>query len=287
MKGLRRALFAALVLAVPWTQSRIEARAGAFRATEESLYLWSGRHVRLLAPGFEGLAADLYWLRTVQYFGSQRVFGSGKRFDLLLPLIEITTSLDPRMEIAYRYGAIFLSEPQPVGAGRPQDGVAVLERGVERVPGSWRLRQDLGYWHFLFLKDASRGAQVLLEASKLPGAPYWLRTLAADILTRGGERATSRRIWESMYASSEGSIRENARVHLRELDALDVADALTAAVKSYERDAGRRPGSLGSLPSALRKGLPLVDSAGFPFHYDPSTGRVSLSPRSPLWRPEP
>jgi hypothetical protein len=68
------------------------------------LYLWSGEHVKRLVPGFENLAADLYWLRTVQYFGGQRLFVSDKRFELLRPLIDITTTLDPRLEIAYRYG---------------------------------------------------------------------------------------------------------------------------------------------------------------------------------------
>jgi len=34
-----------------------------------------------------------------------------KRFDLLVPLVNITIALDPRLEIAYRYGATFLAEP--------------------------------------------------------------------------------------------------------------------------------------------------------------------------------
>ncbi len=63
--------------AVPWSQARIDERLGSFRAQEEVLYLWSGEHVRRLFPGFEGLAADIYWLRTVQYFGGERVFSPG------------------------------------------------------------------------------------------------------------------------------------------------------------------------------------------------------------------
>ncbi len=106
--------------------------------------------MKRLVPGFEHLAADIYWLRTVQYFGGERVFAKDKRFDLLYPLIEITTTLDPRMEIAYRYGAVFLAEPFPIGAGRPDLGVAVLERGVRNNPASWRLHQELGFFHFVY-----------------------------------------------------------------------------------------------------------------------------------------
>ncbi len=277
------ALLAALV---PWTQMRIDERLGQFRAQDESLYLWSGRHVKRLSPGFEGLMADIYWLRTVQYFGGQRAFAREKRFELLYPLIEITTTLDPRLEIAYRYGAIFLSEPPPIGAGRPRDGIAILERGTKALPQAWRLRQDLGFFHFLFLDDAHRAAEILFEAAEIPGAAYWLKTLAADILAKGGEREASRRMWQQLYEQSEeGVIKQNARERLRILDALDQADALTAKAAEFERRVGRRPRSLSELTAIGVAGRLLADSSGAPFAYDPETGRVRISQNSVLWRP--
>src|SRR5437899_2978054 len=116
------ALLLVLVPFVPWLQMRIDSTLGEFRPQEEALYLWSGRHVKMVAPGFEGIAADVYWLRTVQYFGGRRSFSADKNFALLCPLIDITTTLAPRLEVAYRYGAIFLSQPPPGGAGPPRDG---------------------------------------------------------------------------------------------------------------------------------------------------------------------
>ena len=113
--SLRLALGLLLVAPlVPWSQAEIDRRFGRYRAQQEVLYLWSGEHVKRMLPGFEALAADVYWLRTVQYFGGERLFAQDKRFELLRPLVDITTTLDPRLEIAYRYGAIFLSEPPPV-----------------------------------------------------------------------------------------------------------------------------------------------------------------------------
>src|SRR5262249_50078124 len=123
-------------------------------------------------------------LRTVQYFGGQRVFSSEKRFELLEPLVTITTTLDPRLEIAYSYGATFLAEPWPLGAGRPEAAVALLEQGARNLPRSWMVRQSLGFFIFLFLKDAPRASETLLEARKIPGAPYWLESLAADLLRK-------------------------------------------------------------------------------------------------------
>jgi hypothetical protein len=268
-------------------QMRLDARFGTFRATEETLYMWSGEHVKRLVPGFGNLAADLYWLRTVQYFGGQRLFAENKSFELLAPLTEITTALDPRLEIAYRYGAIFLCEPQPLGAGRPREGVALLEKGVENLPDSWRLRQDLGFFTHLFLRDSKRAAEILDEASTLPGAAFWLKTLAAQILAQGGDRAAARRMWQQMYDQGEGDfIKANARERLRTFDALDQADRLSAAVREFERRLDRRPRDLGELRARGLAPVAIVDFYGVPFQYDPSTGQVTISSRSPLWRPE-
>ena len=274
----------AAAAAVPWVQARVDGALGAFRAQDEVLYLWKGSQVKRLVPGFEHLAADLYWLRTVQYFGGERVFAKDKRFDLLYPLIEITTTLDPRMEIAYRYGAVFLAERLPIGAGRPDLGVKVLERGVQNNPASWRLRQELGFFHFVYLHDAKRAAEVLIEASNLPGAAFWLKSLAAEILGKGGERDIARRMWREMFEQSEGALKENARVHLMVLDALDRADFLTARVALFRERTGRLPRDLGELQAAGLAAGPLIDPAGVAFDYDSQSGRVEVSRKSWLRR---
>ena len=227
------------------SQARIDVTAGRFRAQEEVLYLWSGEHVKRLVPGFENLAADLYWLRTVQYFGGQRLFVSDKRFELLRPLIDITTTLDPRLEIAYRYGAIFLSEPPPLGAGRPREGVEVLERGVSALPDSWRLRQDLGFFHFLFLGDAH-------TASRDPGrgvADSGRRLLAAHDGGRpAGEGRRSRQLAPHVAADVRaGGGRhhpgERAACACRSSTRSTSADALAAAVAEFERRHGQAAGT--------------------------------------------
>jgi len=280
-------VLALLAAAVPFVQMQIDGTLGAYRAQDESPYLWSGRHVKRLVPGFETLMADVYWLRTVQYFGGQRAFAREKRFELLHPLIEITTTLDPRLEIAYRYGAVFLAEPPPVGAGRPRDGIEVLEKGAAALPHSWRLRQDLGFFHFLFLHDPHRAAEILFEAAEMPGAAFWLKTLAADIVGKGGDRQTARRMWRQMYEQAEeGVIKWNALVRLQMLDALDQADALTVRVAQLERQTGRRPRALAELTTFGIPPRALADPTGVAFEYDAATGRVSVSPRSSLWRPD-
>jgi hypothetical protein len=273
--------------AVPFVQARVDGALGGYRSQEEVLYLRTGAQVKRLVPGFEQLAADVFWLRTVQYFGGERAFAANKRYELLDPLIEITTTLDPRMEIAYRYGAVFLAEARPIGAGRPDLGVAVLERGLRNNPASWRLAQELGFFHFVYRKDARRAAEVLVEATKIPGAAFWLKNLAAEILGKGGERAIARRMWREMFEQSEaGAMRENARIHIEVLDAADAADELNRVVAQFVLRTSRPPRSLDELATAGLARGPFVDPAGTPFDYDLPTGRVSVSRTSPLFREE-
>jgi tetratricopeptide (TPR) repeat protein len=271
--------------AIPPTQRHLDRTLGEFRAQDEVLYLWSGKQLKRLVPGFEHLAADIYWLRTVQYFGGRRVFAEGKNFDLLYPLVDITTTLDPRLEIAYRYGAIFLAEGRPVGAGRPRDAVAILERGAQANPNDWRLRNQLGFFYYLFLKDPRKAAEVMLEASRIPGSAYWLKTTAADILGKGGERAAARAMWRDMYEHSpEEPLRNNAKTHLTLLDAADGRDRLQKIVDAYERVRGRRPKSLDELQAAGIAPAELADPSGVRYEYDPKAGTVKIAKTSPLWR---
>ena len=271
--------------AVPVAQRRVDAHRGGPGAYQEGLYLWTGPHVKRLFPGFENLAADVYWIRTVQYFGGRHAFSQDREFALLEPLTDITVTLDPRFDIAYRYGAVFMAEPQPVGAGRPASGVALLERGARENPLNWRLRKELGYFYFVFLQDAKTAARVLLEAAEVPGAADWLRTMAADLMGRGGDRETARRMWRQMYDEEEGgALKTNALTHLRVLDALDGRDRLQAVVDRFRGARGRAPSSLEELGGAGMLASPPIDPAGTPYAYDARTGQVGVSPRSPLWR---
>jgi hypothetical protein len=117
----------------------------------------------------------------------------------------------------------------------------------------------------------------------VPGAPYWLETLGASILAKGGERPAARRMWQQMYDQAEpGAIKANAYENLRVLTALDRVDELQEGVAEYQRRSGRRPRSLAEVVAG---GKSPVDEAGVPFAYDADAGTVSVSPQSPLWRP--
>src|SRR5437879_8228896 len=95
---------------------------------EEVLYIPSPKAIKRLSLGYDGLLADVYWTRAVQYFGDKLNRGS-EHFDLLAPLLEITTTLDPHLLVAYEYGSNFLAPKIPGGAGQPQRAIKLAEFG--------------------------------------------------------------------------------------------------------------------------------------------------------------
>ncbi|MEQ1728211.1 MAG: hypothetical protein ABL982_07495 [Vicinamibacterales bacterium] len=262
---------------------------------EDSLYLTSGTAVRRLTVGYAALAADLYWIRAIQYYGSVKLRlqkeprpspqAGGvlpEAFTLLYPLLDLTTSLDPRFNIAYRFGSIFLAEPYPGGAGRPDLAIQLLEKGLAARPDKWEYMQDIGFVHYWWRHDYASAADAFARASTIEGAPWFLRSLAATTLAEGGDRRSSRMLWEAIHASAEIDwLRNDAERRLTQLDAADFIDQVQADV-DRARAAGLPASSWADLirAGALR-GVP-VDPTRTPFELDPS-GTVSLSRQSPLF----
>lgn len=283
--GLRTVVLAGLCLAAAIALQVLRDRAWPREAVaaQQILYVRSPEALDRLVLGFNALAADVYWIRAIQHYGAERREASGaRRYELLFPLLDITTSLDPYFNIAYRFGAIFLSEAYPGGAGRPDLAVALLRKGIAAQPGKWQYYHDIGFIHYWSLGDAVAAADWLRRAAAQPGAPVWLMPVAAAMLTKGDDRASARFLWQQILQSDQEWLRTNAQRSLAQLDALDQMDELRRRVTA----AGKPPGQPYSWSALVRagqlRGLPL-DPAGTPFEIDPLTGTVRLSASSPLY----
>jgi hypothetical protein len=248
------------------------------------LYVRSGAVMRRLTLSFNTLAADVYWIRALQHYGGTKLDErSDKTYPLLYPLLDITTSLDPRFTLAYRFGAIFLAEPYPNGPGRPDLAVALLEKGLRAQPQKWEYMQDIGFVYYWWHHDDVTAARWFARAADVPGAPWFLRSLAATTLGAGGDVQASRLLWQQIYASADNDwLRQDAAWRLQQLAAIDQLTRLQAIVDRVRAGEERVPLSWTALVRArVLTGVP-VDPAGTPYVLD-ATGTVRLSRQSPLW----
>lgn len=274
------ALVAAFVFLVVWR----DVVYGEPKAGDSVLYLRSGEAIKRLSLSYRPFVADLYWVRAVQYYGGTRLSKDpGKRYDLLYPLLDITTTLDPRFNIAYRFGAIFLAEDYPGGAGRPDLAVALLQKGFKANPARWQYVQDIGFVYYWWVGDYTRAAEWFRRASEIPGAAWWLKPMAAVTLAQGGDRHSSRQLWKALQETADNDwLRSSASHRLAQLDALDQIDQLQAVVSEFRARTGSPPASWEALVAArLLRGIPL-DPTGVPYRLDSQTGAVSLARESSL-----
>jgi len=239
---------------------------------------------RRLALSYDLLAADVYWIRALQVFGSARKTTPQDRdYSLLYPMLDMATGLDPYYNIAYRFGAIFLSEPKPGGPGRPDLAEKLLLKGLQAQPTKWQYMQDIGFVHFWALRDYKSAAAWFDRASKVPGSAWFLKPLAATTLAQGGQRSASRTLFKAIAESGENDwMRKDAQRRLRQLDAMDAMDALRKIAAAYRLRAGGSPVTWEALVRAgYLRAIP-TDPDGFVFSLGPWSGDVGLGDGSTL-----
>ncbi|HWG57482.1 MAG TPA: hypothetical protein VN661_00385 [Candidatus Acidoferrales bacterium] len=270
-----------LLAAVVLLQTGIDARTRSIAQQKEELLLQSPATAKKLSLGYDALLADVYWTRAVQLYGD-KVGKTHEGFDLLYPLLNIATSLDPKLLPAYHFGAIFLSQTGIGGAGRPDLAVKLVQRGIAANPEDWHLDLDLGFIYYWWLRDYSDAAKAYLAASKAPGGPSWLSITAARMAQKGGSLEMSRMIWSQLYESSKDPrVRKNARDELTGLKALDDENHLNDLAVGYRQRFGHFPASSADLVhSGMLPGVPL-DPAGFPYQFG-LDGKAKLDRRSPV-----
>lgn len=250
-------------------------RARASEIVPDTLYLSSPRLLKRLSLGYDGLLADIYWTRVVQYFGQVHRMGGGT-YKLLWPLLKITTQLDPHLVPAYEFGGTFLAAKPPDGAGQPQLATELVKFGIQNNPSDWHLYYDLAFIYY-FLKDYKNSANAFLKGSQVPGAHPFLRIMAAQMAEHGGDIATARMMWSAtLQTSHDDLIRANAAAHLRALQVYDDVTALEELVRIYHARTGRFASNFSELVSAgMLAGIP-QDPLGKPYRLEPD-GRVVVS----------
>lgn len=260
---------------------------------EDADLTFRGSSVKGFAFGAEGLIADWYYMRALQYIGDKLLKSPDMDIDLgdlrplnprlLYPMLQNATDLDPHYIEAYTYGAIVMP------AIDSRQAVELAQKGIRNNPGSWRLYQHLAYiyWRVGQYADA---AQTYERGSQVAGAPPFMSLMAASMRNEGGSRDTARTIYRQMYEGTEDDqVRITALRRLDELDSLDERDAIDHALADLKEKSGRCPDDLrevtpmlaatklpGGRQFRIDKASRLVDPTGAPYLLDRSNCRVTL-----------
>ncbi|HEV7902563.1 MAG TPA: hypothetical protein VGO96_01885 [Pyrinomonadaceae bacterium] len=254
-----------------WLDARRAPASAQFAQASDELYL-KPEQARRLSLGFNAFAADWYWMRSLQYVGRKIEAHDGPiqiddlsalNLNILAPLLDNATTLDPQFLAAYQYGAVVLPAVDVEAA------VKLIRKGIAANPQAWRLHSYLGYiyWQQNRFPEASAA---YAAGARVEGAPAWMAAMSAQMATKGGSRDTARAIYQNMYQQTDDEqMKKLALSRLLQLQSLDEMDALRrTALDAYRARNGNCPPSWREVAPFLRAARFPLDASGAPL--DPS-----------------
>jgi hypothetical protein len=245
-----------------WSAHLVNARLDAFAQqaieTGEVGSLPDGRVVRVAALGFERLVADLYWIRSVFYVGSEGAREAN--YPGAEALANLITDIDPRFHSVYVLMSSVLS-----GLRFDSDAaIRLLEKGV-RNSDYWRIYFLLGFEYFMEKGDYQKGARYL-QAAYEHGGPSYLPLLVSRLYAHGGDPETAV-VFLRQRLQNEKHPRIRKRLERRLRDAMINRDLalLQAAVDRFAAERGALPADVGALVVAGYLKKAPVDPTGTPY----------------------
>jgi tetratricopeptide (TPR) repeat protein len=263
----------------------------------KSMYLMGESHafvpplphlVRAGSLGYYNLAADLYWLRTIQY--RETCADENRTPKDLYAMTDFLTDLDPRYCLAYFYTGLALMEQ---GSDR-HEIISILSKGVQNCEGKWQNAFLLGFYYYFVLEDYEAAAHYMDLACRWHQGHKLYCSLAARIRTVAGKPELGVQLLQQMLAENRDSFSAaTLERRLKVLETKIIERDLTAAVETYRLQHGTYPERVADLftpgpvlgsppegfPARLYRSVPDHPLPGHAFVYDPETHEVRSDPR--------
>jgi Flp pilus assembly protein TadD len=183
---------------------------------EELAYYPSGNHLRAAVFGHDEAAADLAWLRAVQYYGEHRA--TDNRFDRMPHVFDILTTLAPRFVSPHVFGAFAMAQEGGDFAGAER----LLKKGIDANPKSGRLAFEMGFLYYVRPggRDLRNAAEYFEQAARQADAPPASARFAAFAHQHAGDLRVAYELWSAVERESPNRfMRQIAERNLEEIRA--------------------------------------------------------------------
>ncbi len=227
------------------TNLRLEVHTVEQASTGEIGSLPDGKALRVLSLGFERLVADLFWMRTVYYVGTDAASAAG--YPDAARLAQLITDIDPYFHSVYVLMAAVIG-----GLGNDPDGaIELLEKGTQ-YSDYWRVYFLLGFNHFMEKENYAEGARWIQAAAERGGPPY-LPLLASRLYAHGGSPEAAMAFLETRLQHEEHpEVRADLERRYRDLWITRDLALIDAAIARYREARGREPADVFTL---IRQGF--------------------------------
>ncbi len=204
LRPVRRRMLAAWLIALALGGAAFQLADVAYRTLPrphplaELSYYPSGRHLRPATLGQAESAADLAWLRAVQYYGEHRA--TDLQFQQMAHVFDVVTTLSPAFISAYVFGGFALAQE---GRSFPAAEQLML-KGIAANPRDGRLAFELGFLYYVRPdgRDLEHAAEYFERAARLPNGPPVAAQFAAFTRQHAGDLAVAYALWARVYDQS-------------------------------------------------------------------------------------
>lgn len=239
---------------------------------QQFMYVPEGAYLRIAVLGYRQVVADLLWIQAVQAMGERRV--SEEAGHWIAHALDVITTLDPRFVRVYEVGGIALTTLVVL----TEESNRLLEKGIRYNPEVWRLPFYLGFNYYFELQNDQKAAEYIARASRLPGAPAYLASFAAQLYVSARTPQVAVDFLGQMYSqTTDENVKRVLEQRLKETVAERDLQLLEEAVGRYRELYKRAPVRLEDLvgPGLLRE-LPREPFGGH-YLYDPQAQSVRSS----------
>ena len=210
-------------------------------------YTLPSRFTGPAAMEFKGIVSDFLFLKVITFLGEK--IGRNEKFNeqhfnYLQESINTITDLDPYFWDAYLFADMLFTWDM----GKYEMANKLLLKAKQYRTNDYRVPYYLGFNYFFFLKDNINGSKYLMEASKLPGSPFYLASLAARLSVYALEHRTGIIFLKEMIRDTENEgIKKDFMLRIK---ALEIMDRLEQKVSEYKKTFQKQPSSLTELVTA-------------------------------------
>jgi len=225
------------------------------------VFVPSPKATKLASMGWGMLTADLLWVRAVLLFVD--FLEAEQQEDVLWTRTVIKTVgvLDPKWRTPFFYGGGMLRLLDDL-----EGSDEIFLDGMKAFPEDAYFPFSLAMNAYLFHEDMERAVAYLDQASKMPSAPKWYRSAAAEFMSRSGQRRTAltylKEQIELANSERERKVLENK---YRSLLYDQITEVIDARQVKWERQNHRplaSPDNLGDLPPDPLDGEWFIDPDG-------------------------
>lgn len=232
---------------------------------------------RMSFAGDAVLAADIYWLKALQYFGDTRNHNAAHdvhSFEKLSPMLELVTTLDPRDCTVYRAAGLMLTSSERFDI---ETADRLLERGLQPCADDWYIPFVLAFNKYYFEWKPDEAGRLMSLAAQRPEAPEFLGDLAVRLLSHVGDLdAAEAMLGTLLETTRDEGLKTATQKRLQRVRSERVLRDLDEAQHVFTQRAARSAISVRELQSAGLVSSDAADPSGGSLYFD-QAGRAQTS----------